>query len=1196
MKSRILAWGFLSWIWVLGMASLTVWAQSAGTGALTGTVTDPSGGRIPNATVTITNTQTNQVRTATTGSDGTYRFTLIPPGAYRVRFSAMGFKTSEVSSFNVNVTETPVLDRTMEVGAQTEQVTVEAVAETLQTATSTLGTTVNSRVVTALPLSNRNYTQIIGLSAGVNVSVNNATAFGKATQDFSVNGGDPGQNNYQMDGVAINNIANSGSSNDSGIYTGIGIPNPDAIQEFKIQTSTYDASYGRNPGANVNVVTKSGTNEIHGSLFEFFRNEKLNANDFFQNRDGGGARQILKQNQFGGTIGGPVVKDKLFYFGSYQGTRQLNAVAAQGSSTSFLYPLPPGDRSAPGYQAALGAAMCPANHPGASAAPYNTFLTGIIPGIQVACDGSNINPVAMKVLQLKNKDGRYYIPSSPTGVYGPHRFSIPARYTEDQGLVNADYAITSKHTLAARYFYTNNPQTLNLSGGLPGTPANIQYSNTYAVLKLTSVLSPTIVNEAHASFQRNYQLGQDSTPGSPQQIGQTPIIPQIQELPVTVIFGGPSHGGSLYPSYSPTNQIQLGDQIAWSAGKHNFRAGFEYEHTHWPIVFQGLERGFLFFGSFSDWLIGRPGCAPGDTTCSPANPGNTNGGFGNILQCLFCVRSGPDGIIHGYLLSNMNAFFQDDWKVNSKLTLNLGVRWEYDGTFSDKYGNLTNFWESQIRTVPTPPTGPTTSGPGLVGYVVPNNYLDHYPQPPAGVLVSDRKLPVKTGPPLTNFAPRFGFAYQITNKLVMRGGVGIFYDRVAGDRFVHGLEQGYPYAVTLDYAGPGPATVPFSLQNPYPSTPLGTFASRWANFQTGATSNLNTPAITENLHTPLIRQYNLNFQYEFADRWVAEVGYVGSSGINLVDTYHTINTPGLASPSNPINGITVNTTANAALRAPILGYQPAGFQVTSFDGISNYNSLQLTVRKQFARGFSMQAAYTWSKALNNLSANAVNATGANSNNPSDLAQQYGPAGFNRSQRFIVNYSYQIPTGNLTGALSQVVKGWAVSGVTTVQNGTPMTITDSRGGTVYGLGNFGIARAQMCPGKTYADIGTSGGIESRLGGVSGPGYFNTSAFCAPPTAPNSAAAFPGGPLPTLFGNSGVGIITGPGQFNWDITLSKDTRIGERQNVQFRAEFFNALNHPQFGNPALGVATAATFGQITTTTVNPRILQFALKYSF
>jgi len=1184
-------WLSITAIFVIGISVLL--GQSAGTGALTGTLTDPSGGSIPNATVTLTNTQTNQVRTATTGTDGSYRFTFIPPGAYRVRFSAAGFKVAEVSSFNVNVTETPVLDRTLEIGAQTEQVTVAAVQETLQTATSTLGTTVNSRAVTALPLSNRNYTQIIGLSAGVNVSVNNATAFGKATQDFSVNGNDPGQNNYQMDGVAINNSANSGSSNDSGIYAGIGIPNPDAIQEFKIQTSTYDASYGRNPGANVNVVTKSGTNELHGSLFEFFRNEDLNANSFFQNRDGGGKQQILKQNQFGGAIGGPIKKDKLFFFGSYEGTRQLNGVAAAGTSNVVLPPLPAGDRNAPGYRAQLGAALCPDNHPGD--ASYTTFLAFLIPSIQVACDGSNINPVSLAMLNLKNADGSYYIPGSGTGAFTRRQFSSPAKYTEDQYIVNADYVINSKHSLSTRYFFTHNPQTVPFGiGGLPGTPIHNDYSNTNAVLRLTSVLTPNFVNEARVSGQRNFAYGTDSTPGTPQQVGQTPIVPSMTELPVTVIFGGPSMFGTLAPSFSTTNQFQYADQISWPHGKHTIRAGFELEKTQWPIAFAGLERGFLFYGSFADWLIGRAGCAPGDATCSVANPGNTNGGGGNIFQCLFCVRSGPapNGIIHNYKEMNMSSYVQDDWKVNSRLTLNIGTRWEYDGIYSDKYGNLTNFWLSQIQKASIPPTGPTTSGPGLLGYVVPNNYLDHYPKPPDGVLVSDRSLPVRTGPPLSNFGPRIGFAYQVSNKLVMRGGAGIFYDRVAGDRFVHGLEQGYPYAITLDYSGVGSA--PFSNQNPYPDIPLGTFASRWANLQTGATSNLNTPAITENLHTPLVRQYNLTFQYEFLPRWVVEAGYVGSSGINLVDQYHTINTPGLASPTNPINGITVNTVANAALRVPVLGYQPAGFQVTSYDGVSNYNSLQITVRKQFSRGFTMQAAYTWSKDLSTLSGNS-----SNSNNPSFIGDNYGPVGFDRPQRLIVNYSYDIPTGNLKAGLGKLVSGWNLSGVTTIQGGTPMTITDQGTGTVYGLGTFVTARAQMCSGSTYDSIATSGGTESRLGGVSGgPGYLNKSAFCAAPAAPNSAAPPfpPDAALPTLFGNSGPGIILGPGQFNWDISLIKNTQISERQAIQLRAEFFNTFNHPQFGNPALALDTPGTFGQITTTTVNPRVLQFALKYSF
>jgi hypothetical protein len=282
-------------------------AQSAGTGALTGTVRDTSGAVVPGVTVTLTSADTNQTRTTITSEDGSYRFSLLPPGSYGVKFSLPGFKTSEVSSVNVRVTETVELDHNLEVGAQSENVSVEVQAEALQTATSTLGTTVGARTVTQLPLSTRNYTQILALSAGTNTGANNATAFGKGTQNMSVNGNDPGQNNFQMDGVNVTNFANSGSANDAGLYAGIGIPSPDALQEFKVQTSTYDASFGRNPGANVNVVTKTGTNQFHGTAFEYLRDSIFNANSFFYNRDNRASattKQILNQNQFGGVLGG----------------------------------------------------------------------------------------------------------------------------------------------------------------------------------------------------------------------------------------------------------------------------------------------------------------------------------------------------------------------------------------------------------------------------------------------------------------------------------------------------------------------------------------------------------------------------------------------------------------------------------------------------------------------------------------------------------------------------------------------------------------------------------------------------------------------------------------------------------------------------------------------------------------------------
>jgi len=1187
-------------------------AQSAGTGALTGTVTDPSGAVVPNVTVTATNIDTNQTRTSVTGADGTYRFTLLPPAAYRVRFVATGFRTAEVPSVTVNVTETPVLDRVLDVGAQSEQILVQAEAAVLQTQNSTLGTVVGGQSVTALPLTNRNYTQILSMSAGANVSVNNAALLGRGSQDVSVNGANTNQNNYQMDGVNIDNFAGNGLAADAGIYAGIGVPNPDALEEFKIQTSTYDASYGRNPGANVNVVTKSGTNSFHGAAYEFFRNKALNSIEFFRNR-AGGSKQVLNQNQFGGNFGGPIRKDRLFFFFSYQETRQVNGVGSQGYATPTLPPIPAGDRSnTAAFRAALGQQFCPQNHPGDSR--YQTVGAGVT-GVQVACDGSNINPVAINFLQLKLPNGAYYIPGSTNGNFQLTPISQPAHFTEHQAVANVDYAINAKQTLAARFFTSQDPQVINFTnanGELPGTPANALYANTNGVLKLTSILTNSLVNEGRLSYQRNIAVFTDGVPYTATQLGMTPINPAINIMNPITIQGLFNLGGGIGDDvFDPTDQFQISDTISWSHGKHTLRAGFEAEHINWDIVFKGIERGNTTISSFPDFLIGRAGCNPGDITCTPANPGNTTGTpLSNIASCLFCVRSGPDGIIHGYRANNISAFVQDDFKISPRLTLNLGVRWEYDGTLSDKYGNLTNVWQSQVLAVNSPAAlagkGPfngalPTSGGTLAGFVVPSNFQGTVP---AGVLKSNRNLPVKSGPPYDNFGPRFGFAWQpaADGRFVVRGGVGLFYDRIGGNLFVHSVEQGNPYAVTLDYAGP--AAQPASLQNLFPSVPLG-FVPRWVDFSTGVGSNQNLPFIVENIHTPLVRQYNLTVQWEFLRNWVLDAGFVGSSGINLADYNHNYNTALLASPSNPINGQTTNTLQNVNLRVPYLGFAASGFQGTGFDGITNYNSLQATVRKRMSHGVTFQASYTWSRDLTDLVG-----YGANYNNASDLSQQYGQAYFNRPQRLIFNYGWDLPLGHPHGFAGKLVEGWNVSGVTAVQNGTPLTFTDSRAGSIYGVsgpistspglntvtfGAVNAGRAQLCPGVTYGSVTTSGDVKSRLGGGSGgPGFFSSSAFAN--TTASSACQ-----LPTIgngfdYGNSGVGVVLGPGQFNWDMSLVKMTRFRERQSVQFRAEFFNAFNHAQFNNPGTAVSTPTTFGVITATSVNPRLIQFALKYSF
>lgn len=392
----------------LTFASVFVWipslaAQTAGTGALTGTVTDPTGAVVPNVTVIATSTDTGQLRTTVTGPNGFYSIGLLTPGIYRLKFDSTGFKTAEVSSVTVTVTETQVLDQHLEVGSQTEQVTVTGEAETVQTSNATVGTVMTSQTVTGLPLNTRNYTALLGLSAGANTGVFNASTLGKGSQDIAVNGASVAQNNLQMDGVSVTNFTGNGNIADLGNNSGVGVVNPDAIQEFKIQTSLYDAGYGRNPGANVNVVTKSGTNAFHGTAFEFFRNTDLNANDFFRkitlpvNGVPNNGRQVLNQNQYGGVFGGPVKKDKIFFFASYQETWQKNGVAAQGYSVPVLPPIPAGDRSnTAAFTNALGGVFCPTGTAG------GMTQNG---GVQVLCNGSNINPVAVNILQLKNPDG-----------------------------------------------------------------------------------------------------------------------------------------------------------------------------------------------------------------------------------------------------------------------------------------------------------------------------------------------------------------------------------------------------------------------------------------------------------------------------------------------------------------------------------------------------------------------------------------------------------------------------------------------------------------------------------------------------------------------------------------------------------------------------------------------------------------------
>ena len=1241
-------------------------AQTAATGALSGTVTDASGAVVPNVTVTATSVDTGQARTATTAADGTYKLSLLPPGRYRVKFEATGFGAAEVPSATVNVTETEVLNRALQVGTQTQEVSVQADVETVQTASSALGTVVNTQTVTELPLSTRNYTNLLAMSAGANAPVTNATSLGKASSLVSVNGGGTAQNNYLQDGVSVQNWFSFGTGTEGTEYGSLAIPNPDTIAEFKIQTSSYDAGYGRNPGANVNVITKSGTNDFHGVAFEFFRNTVLNGNDFFlgysQLSQGLPSKQpVLNQNQYGGVFGGPVKKDKLFFFASYQRTQQKNGISGYGSSNVELPPIPTGNRgtcpvpwatlsqcdaAAQAFVPALAANVGLPCHAG------NKFDTPSTAGsISVLCAPTaasplaNINPVAISILQLKLPSGGYLIPSSGSTNYISQSFTDPALFHDDQGLGNLDYIINSKNTLSVRYDYETDPLTATTpvvnatlaSTDLLGNPATTTKSDHSAIVKLTTIVTSNFVNEARISYQRYVTLDANQSPFRDSQVGITSLNPVgstsvADYLSYFCITGFFCFGNNnVYSVYLPENQYELADQISWTHGKHSFRAGFESERVQANQTYPGESIGGPNIASFGDFLIGRASCAPGTSgsgagQCNANNPGNTNGtaASSNIqsLSSSFANAQFP------YLFrdTSLDGFVQDDFKVNSRLTVNLGLRWEYDGYLSEKYGNYANFWSSLVNTVPNPgsgcvingqPLGLGTAGTGcsLAGFVMPSNYTGPLP---AGLYKNSNQGPEPLTAPKDDFAPRIGFAWEPTanDRWVLRGGAGYFYDLTPGE------DSGNPITNTAPGEGvPVPGAAAATLADPWvlpigiTPGPPGSFGypSRWLSVTSGGAtvtgSNLGVLGVTQNATVPLVYEWNLNTQYEFKPTWVLEVGYVGSHGIHQAPTSAAGGGQGQAG-SSPIQlaqlvgggpcvscsvtGVTTNTTGNVQGRVPYLGISAQSTEFATNAGYK-FNSLQATLRKQFSHGLQLQAAYTWSRALISYPYGV--------NTYPYLTYRYGLNTAYRPQRLVVNYLWNLPLGHPQGFEGKLVEGWTLSGVTTIQGGSPLGIFDSTGGSIFGAATS-LSTAQFCPGFTNASVLTSGSLVQRVvsGLTGGTGYLNgKTSTCA------AGGVF--GPVPVVgavngvgggngFGNAGLGIVLGPGQNNWDMALAKTTKVGgirEGATLEFRSEFFNAFNHPQFSNPAASV-TSATYGKISSMSVNPRLIQFALKYSF
>ncbi len=1219
----------------------SVMAQTGGTGALTGTITDSSGAVVRDAKVTATSADTGQTRTATTGAEGTYSLNLLPPGNYKIRFEATGFQATEIPAAKVNVTETAVLDQALQVGAATQTVTVESSVETVQTTSSALGTVANATTIVELPLNTRNYTNLLTMTAGANSSVSNASTLGKGSPLIAVNGSGTSQNTYLQDGVTVNNWYSFNTGVEGVAFGSFVLPPPDAITEFKIQTSNYDAGYGRGPGASVNVITRSGTNAFHGTGFEFFRNTELNANDWFRNYNGQ-SRGVLNSNQYGGVFGGPVKKDKLFFFTSYQETGQKNGLSGYGSSNVTLPPIPGGNRgtcppgwsslsqcdaATPAFVSALAAAMSPT-------APCSSKQLGpAVAGIGVLCPANgggplyNINPVAISILQLKlpaSSGGGYMIPT-PANPTGFTSFSIPAIFKDHNGMGSFDYLLSNKHTLIGRYQYERDPLeapfpvlNANLSGNfLPGHPITTTKGNHASMLKLTSILSPSMVNDAHVAWQRNDVLNSIGTTFTNSQVGIANLEPKVDVLSFLTIgagtsgfaFGGQYQFGGTFHD----NQFIYGDQLSWTRGKHTLRAGFDVQQVRFTQVYQGARAiGNPTFTRFADFLIGRASCLAftGTGACGPTNPGNTNGNaaasnistVGNFTS----VNSGDTHyLFHAWDLS---GFVQDDIKLSQRLTVNLGVRWEYDGYPTEAHGNFSNFAPSLASGAP--PTCPvlvtiscTTTAGTLTGILVPNNYAFVLP---SGVTRANNNGPALNGAPFDDFAPRVGFAWQPigSNKWVIRGGAGMFYDLIAGSTYLNPITISAPGLGQPQINGLSAST----LANPWVASPAISagpgefgFKARWLNPTTPTgpiSSDLTLTSVDPNITVPVTYQWNINTQWEFLPTWLLEVGYVGSHGVHQglesqasqqgqIANMTGSNIAPLAGPgcaSCQIYGVTTNTTANVVLRVPQLGVSAQNPTLSTLESYK-FNGLEVTVRKQMSHGFQVQGAYTWSRAFIT--------TPFGINTAPYLVHVYQPNNNYRPQRFVLNYVWNLPTGHPKSALRHLVSDWSLSGVTTVQTGQHMSITNTAGNIFLG-GNGANSTSwiggttNLCPGVTHVDLLSSGSLEARVtsGLTGGTGYFNkTGVICPAPTIGIGLG----------FGNLGGGVVIGPGQVNFDTSLAKNFTIREGQTLQFRSEFFNLFNHAQFGNPNLSAAQT-TFGQITSTSVSPRVIQLALKYSF
>lgn len=1174
----------------LVLAGVPTLAQSGASTGLSGRVTDSTGAAVPGATVTVVNVGTGSERVATTNDTGDWEARFLFPGTHRVSFEMAGFKTLRRDGVTVSTAEMATVNVVLEIGGVTEAVQVTANAEMVSSGSMTMVRTLDQKELEALPTSARNFTQLLVIEPGVSADISELLSNDNASISPSVNGARTTNNSFVFNGIDVTNLlcCNSRVTGSSGTIDNGGgslsrniAPAPETLQEVKLQTSLYDAATGRNGGGNFQVVSKSGTNTFHGSGYYYHQNDALMANDFFFNR-AGIEKPILRRHEGGGTFGGPILKNRTFFFGSYQRTDARTSFVDEASNTVRLPKDLTDDRSDEGI---------------------NRFAASIWPARNGPVTLSAINPISRQLLKAKFADGTYLIPSGDKGIncgrVGAQLFEscqvvsvIPATFEQDQFTTNADHQLTQANRLSGKFFFSNQPSRDPLANGNALTRferEDTTYQRTFSLTDL-HVFSPTVVNEFRAGFFRNRN---DSDPvpyftnaefgiENPQ-AAQVPDLSQIdirgdRDVGSRFRFGTPADGTRIYDLQTT---FTVGNTLTFTKGKHSVRMGGEVRRHHLDGDLQEGRNRRHNLRSWFDFL-----------TVGFRNPGD-----GNRARQISDSSLNYGETSRNYRMTDVNAFFAEDWRISSNLTLNLGVRWEYFGFPSEANGLLAVF------------DFPAALATGLVqdGFIFASNFDPNSVPGAAGLSLRKGDSTSLLPADYDNVMPRVGFAWTPVEgkRIAVRGGYGMFYERTTGG-FANSLRQAPPFFRELQLNNLSDWNV---FPRDIPALPLPSMRVGFddgepilvgSNDPDNEFEALETQMISPDLETPYLQQWSLNGQWEFKPNWLLEVGYIGSKGSNLLQFINQnqafdidaiggflprTGAPGGGFTGNYfhiVNDRFVNTKTpppgcdllddpgeciiSAELRGPLLGLdEDEGANMLHSNGKSWYHSLQTSLQRRFDAGYMFNVNYTFSRSIDFFSDEGLFQVPHDQTRP-ELNK--GLSDFHRKHRLILSWAWDLPfRGN------RFIEGWQVAGIGTLQSGRPFTVIDDDFSAV--LFSTTDPRPNLAPGMTHEDQTTSGSVTSRI-----DNYLNRAAFESSLTA---------------FGNLGRNTVIGPSQRRVDVSVSKMTRLMNGRSVEFRIEAYNVTNTANFRNPGRDLS-GATFGQITRTRGGPRVIQLGLKLRF